>query len=206
MSTPAENFHLKLPRTITRPPKFRRPPTLPRGPKLYQEGKWSSIDVQGPVQPPPGFVTQQTTASEWVWYWASMKVLDPARDPRVPPFYGGSSWAYQSQQLPQIAHIYAKALSTNVDFLYQLSYPPLAVRLQSFRYHLATTSLKQQYDLAQLKRELGVFDVVDIYEQDFLEDTTGQAAIVLLKQTLGLIPTGNPLDSSTIRVIRNPFQ
>lgn len=188
-----------------RPPMPRRPTTTPTGPRLYRVTRKNTVTLGGPGIAPPGFVTQQQTASEWVWYWASMKVLDPLRDPRKPPFYGGQNWSYQKQVLPQTSHTYAKSLSTNIDFLYTLAYPALAVRIQTYRYHLATTSFKQAYDTAQLLRELGAFNVVDVYEQDFLSDATGAAAIIMVKQTLGLIATQNPLTGRTIQLTRNPI-
>ena len=38
--------------------------------------------VGGPGEPPEGFVTAHTSRTEWVWFWASAKVL---KDPREFP-------------------------------------------------------------------------------------------------------------------------
>lgn len=187
------------------PPKQRRPPIVPVGQKLYRVTRANKIPLGGPGQPPPGFVTAQQSASEWFIYWASMKVLDPETDPRQGPFYGGQLWSYQNQKLDQYLDAHSKALSTNIDFMYFLGYPPIAARLQSFRYHLATTSLKQAYDRNQLNRELGAFYEIEIYEQDFIEDTTGQAAIIIVKSILNLTTHENPLTVGDTVVSRNPF-
>lgn len=194
---------VKVPRPATRPPKMRRPPIFPSGPRLYRQTK-SNVHLGGPGSPPAGFLTAQQTLSEWYVYWGSMKVLDTERDPREPPFWGGKDWSYQSQQLGQMGS-HVKALSTNIDFLYTLSWPPLAVRVQTFRFHTAATSFKQAYDDAQLVRELGAFDVVDIYESDFLQDATGQAVIVLIKDFLGLIRHQDPRTAGTVYPVRSPI-
>lgn len=195
---------VKVPRPATRPPKIRRPPVFPSGPRLYRQTK-ANVHLGGPGSPPPGFLTAQQTLSEWFIYWASKRVLDPEEDPRQPPFWGGKEWSYQSQQLGQMG-AHAKALSTNIDFLYTLSWPPLAVRLQSFRYHVAATSFKQAYDDAQLIRELGAFDVIDIYEENFITDETGQAAIIQVKDFLGLIRHQDPRTAGTVHPERAAIQ
>jgi hypothetical protein len=203
---PAADLPLpKIPRRSALPPLPRRPTAIPLGPRAYRVTHKHSFRLSGPGLAPAGFVTQQHTASEWVWYWASMTILDPLRDPRQPPFFGGLNWDYQKQTLDQIAGQHSKALSTNIDFFYRLSWPGLAVRIQTYRYHLATTSIKQAYDQAQELRELGSFDEIDVYEQEFLGDETGQAAIIRLKQVLGLINTADPLMAGTTRLTRNPW-
>lgn len=195
----------KMPRRSALPPLPRRPTAIPLGPRAYRVTHKNSYRLSGPGLAPPGFITQQQTASEWVWYWASMKVLDPEKDPRQGPYYGGDLWDYQRQTLDQIKGQHSKALSTNIDFFYRLAYPGLAVRIQTYRYHLATTSYKQAYDEAQQIRELGAFDEVDVYEQEFLSDETGQAAILRLKTVLGLINVSDPLTAGTTRITRNPW-
>lgn len=201
---------------ISRPPRpkggkderkivSRHAPILPVGPRLYRSTRINAISATGPGLPPDGFVTRNQTASEWIWYWASKRVLDPEQDPRKGPFWGGQAWAYQSQQLSLIPGVHTKALSTNIDFLYMLSWPYIAVRIQTFRYHTGATSLKQAYDRAQAIREYGPFNEVDVYEQDFLGDASGATAIILLKETLGLIRRLNPDTTGTTHQVANPY-
>jgi len=185
--------------------RTRRPVVVPIGPRLYRTTRAQELSLSGPGPAPAGFVTAQQTATEWVWYWASMKVLDPERDPRKPPFWGGQNWAYQSQQLAQIPGVHTKAMSTNIDFLYMLSFPYIAVRIQTYRYHTGATSIKQAYDRAQQVREVGQFNEVDVYEQDFLSDSSGATAIILLKETLGLIRRINPDTVGNTVQVHNPF-
>ena len=78
-------------------PAIPKPETVKRGPKLYEFGK-DHGHTGGPGDPPPGFVTIKTTATEWPIYWALAKVLGtPAADKiRTGPFRGGPPrWIYQ---------------------------------------------------------------------------------------------------------------
>lgn len=81
-------------RGSNRPPRLRHAPVTSRGPAWYTQAT-RAIHTGGPGAPPPGFVTATTSGDEWMWYWASMRVLDPDRDPTQPPFYGGKDWDYQ---------------------------------------------------------------------------------------------------------------
>ncbi len=186
-------------------PLPRRPTSLPTGPRIYRETKRNTIYIGGPGLPPPGFKFARNSASEWPWYWASMRVLDPDRNPRLPPFYGGESWKYQTQELPLFAGDFGRARSTNVDFLYLLSFPPLAIRIQTYRFHQDVPSLKQEYDNRQLLALLGYFDTIDVYEGDFLADRTGGAAIQMVRRVLGLEQTTSPLRAGTTYLVRNPI-
>jgi len=79
-------------------PPIPKPPVVKRGPKLYEFGK-DHGHTGGPGDPPPGFVTIKTTATEWPIYWALAKVLGtPAADKiRTGPFHVGLPvWIYQS--------------------------------------------------------------------------------------------------------------
>lgn len=183
-------------------PSLRRSQVvIPTGPRLYQRIR-KPLHTGGPGIPPPDFVTNTTSASEWMWYWASKRVLDPDVDPRHPPFNGGRLWSYQAQELARYEGARGKALSTNVDFLYRVSYPELVVRIMTYRYHEATNAIQQAYDHEQQRRLLGSFDEVEVFEADFVGDPTGEAAIVLLKETLGLIRRRDPLTSHQVLLVR----
>jgi hypothetical protein len=167
------------------------------------------VHIGGPGVPPPGFVGGQNSASEWVWYWASFKATSPNLDPRLsgPPFYGNDVFGYQKAELGS----HTRALGSAVaDFLYRLGSTLLIVRLQSAFFHLMAPAAKQALDSIQLVNLLGMqagantVDVVDIYEQSFLGDETGQAAVILCKETLGLIRHVDPLSAGVARVVRNP--
>lgn len=186
-------------RPSNRPPRLRHAPVFGRGPRFL---KGKAIRTGGPGQPPPDFVTNTTSASEWFWFWASKRILDPTEDPRNPPFIGGRGWYYQSQALSRIKDSYAKSVSTNIDFVYELGYPAIAVRIQSFRYHEAVPAFKQAYDFIQLTRLSSVYQVYDTFEEDWLSDDTGEAVIISLKAALGLVREQSPLTSGQTLLIR----
>ena len=145
--------------------------------------------------------------------WASFKATSPELDPRTsgPPFYGNQVFQYQKAQLTGGRQ--TRALGSAVaDFVYRLGAELLIVRLQSSYFHLFAPAQKQYLDTVQLTNLLGMaagtytVNVIDIYEQSFMGPGTedGQAAVVLCKETLGMIRRVDPLTAGVARVVRNP--
>ena len=183
-------------------PPIPKPETVKRGPKLYEYGK-DHGHTGGPGDPPPGFVTIKTTATEWPIYWALAKVLGtPAADKiRVGPFRGGPpAWQYQN-------YLDLGGLkSSNFDFVVWQTNPytsPVAIRVQTEFFHSFTTNAKHQYDVLHRLRAEENFDVVDIYDSYFMEDPSGQAAILLVKMALQLIEPPNPIYTHAIRRVNS---
>src|SRR6188768_3271310 len=58
---------------------------FPQGPQLLKLGVKRDTNLHGPGEKPEGFDGSQP---EWVWYWASMRRLNPDKDPRKGPFTG----------------------------------------------------------------------------------------------------------------------
>lgn len=139
-----------------------------------------STKVIGPGEPPPGFVSATTSASEWVWYWASAKVYNDPPDPRQQPYFGGQDWGYQIGEDAKKSGIGAV-----VDFVYYTPGDTIGVRIQTDRYHEATTPQQKAFDLAQRNALARWLTLQDVYEQDFIQDRTGEAACRLVVQTLG---------------------
>lgn len=178
-----------------KPPKLRTPTRLPTGPRLYRGAERRQ---GGPGLPPAGFVGAKNSASEWPIYWALARVFGVPADPRAgPPFPGGPPfWTYQEYvQGPTYSG------DTNIDFF--VYRPPrgraVAIRVQTERYHVFQSAEKQAYDRIQKAQLEGRFDVVDLYEQDFLNDASGQAAVVLVKQAIGAIQRIDPILAGTGR-------
>jgi hypothetical protein len=184
-------------------PKLRHPPEQPTGPAFIPKPGGS---VSGPGDPPPGFVTGKNSATEWNAYWALWKIFDTPRDARVPPFVGGPpDWMYQSQQQT----LFGISSSTNVDFVVYEGGTILAIRIQTERYHNYADSKKQAYDQMQEAAldSRGLY-VVNVYDNDLLNDPSGQRYVVAMKQAIGRIQRVNPdiagtaLRGSRQRVIR----
>jgi hypothetical protein len=189
---------IRLP-SLPRPPRLRTPARLPRGPKLYTQ---PVKRTGGPGEPPPGFVTAQTSASEWHLYWAFARVFDDPEDPRKPSpltgqWDGGRDWAYQNP--------FSGGRRTGgqvSDFVAYLGGAAVVVRLQSLQFHVFADARQQARD-DLLKLDIAeAYTVVDIFEQDFIADATGQAAIVLVKDALRGIEATSPLAAGTGREAR----
>lgn len=179
-------------------PPIPKPPVVKRGPKLYEYGK-DHGHTGGPGDPPPGFVTIKTTATEWPIYWALAKVLGtPAADKiRTGPFRGGPpAWQYQN-------YLDLGGLkSSNFDFVVWQTNPytsPVAIRVQTEFFHSFTTNAKHQYDVLHRLRAEENFDVVDIWDYLYLGDESGQAAILAVKNALQLIEPPSPIYSHAVR-------
>jgi hypothetical protein len=181
------NEHTKL-------PKLRRIPINRKGP----EGLGLQHNPQlvgGPGDAPPGFNGPSTSGHEWVWYWASRKLFDPALDPRQPPFNGGHGWDYQRPD-----HQFGILVAV-VDFIYFLPGETVGVRIQTPFFHRGVE--KDAYDAAQ-ERSLSRFMTIrDVYSQDFIGDPSGQAAVRLLVEILGGRIRLNPMQSGTFYPVRS---
>lgn len=181
-----------------RPERLKRPPARPTGPRVFSTAK-RTIHTGGPGTAPPDFVGPTTSQDEWYFYWAAKRVLDPDQDPRQPPFHGGRLWEFQSPELGGFSRSLGSAV---VDFLFKISNPFLVVRIQTYRFHTAADANQQFHDRTQLANLSRQFDVRDVYSEDFIGDRTGQAAIVVVKEVLGLIRRSDPLASHSAMFLR----
>ena len=184
-------------RRPVRPPRLRSFPVMPRGPRLYKLDPDHA--KSGPGDPPPGFVTATTSGSEWLCYWAIAKVLKWPKDPRQGPFTGWPGlWAYQwdveggrAQRGGQVADFVIMPGNV-VD-------GEILIRVQTSRYHVHTDYTKQASD-AILQTRLARFGrVVDIWEQDFVHDKSGQAVILEIKKALWGGKSSDPLSAGTAK-------
>ena len=181
--------------SLSSPPKLptiRVKPTRPTGLRIIPK---SETLISGPGESPPGFVSGKTSESEWPPYWALARIFKNPLNPRLPPFFGGApDWAYQSEQNT----LFGISGATNVDFV--VFQPPtiIGVRILSERYHVYTSSEKQAYDEQQRAAlEAAGVTVFDLYEDEYLNDPSGQAAIIAMKRAIGRLSSLNPLTSGT---------
>ena len=177
---------------------MRRFSAIPRGPRYVQDIR-RTLYLSGPGAPPPGFVGGGTSASEWVIYWALAKIFDDPKNPRKPPFLGGQDWEFQKSYLGA----YTRARGSSVlDFVVRTRTVDVGMRLQSERFHIFTTSKKQTTDellRVALSKELLI---VDLYEQDFIADKTGVAAITVARAAIAGAERTNPITGGIARRTR----
>jgi hypothetical protein len=181
-----------------RPPRLRRIPRENRGPKelrLWVEPERQSV---GPGDPPGGFVTGTTSASEWPPYWALAKIFNDPPDPRQPPFQGGQVWGYQVS----LDGGRSTRGGSVADYVVWLPSQPVVIRLVTERFHLATNALKKAADRRQAMNLERFARVADLYEQDIIADQTGEAVIRHIVELLGGRERINPATAGTFRRVR----
>lgn len=139
------------------------------------------VYVGGPGEPPAGFVGGTTSATEWYFYWACEKILGPE----------GIRWDFQSSQMGG-RH---QAGGAVVDFvIMQNRGLRVGVRIQTYRFHQNVDSFKQAYDIAQFRALYGPdFIIIDVFEDQYINDQTGQAAIVAVLEVINNKQRPNPL-------------
>jgi hypothetical protein len=80
-----------------------------------------------------------------------------------------------------------------VDFVIFTPRYNIGIRIQSFFFHLAAGAEKQSSDFSQrVNLEAYGLQVVDVYEQDFIHDLTGNAARRLIRMALAGQEMPNP--------------
>lgn len=137
--------------------------------------------VGGPGDPPVGFIGGTNSLSEWYFYWAMEKILGPE----------GINWVYQD---PWMGGRQQQGGAV-VDFVIRSRLGRrIGIRIQTYRFHFNTDAFQQARDEEQLRALHGPdFIVIDIFEQQFIDDDTGQAAISLVLEAWNERQRPNPL-------------
>lgn len=185
-------------RQVPKVPKPRGPSVAPRGPRLYRPQNVKDDPLLGgPGEPPNGFIGPANSKTEWYVYWALARIFQNPVEPRLPPFEGGyPDWTYQKvwdggREQPG---------GSVIDFVVYSSgrgREEIALRIVTEYWHLYTTNENQVRDQDQRTWLEDRFDVIDLYDQDFINDPTGQAVIIQVKNVIGLIERPNPLWAGT---------
>lgn len=176
---------------------IRKVPVRTFGPRIYRLNV-EPKGVSGPGEPPTGLVTQWTSKTEWYVYWALAKILGDPKDPRKPPFIGGTNWQYQ------------KALDGGrrvrggqvLDFVIWNGTKTIGIRVETERYHIFTSAQKQAEDFYQRTHSAGVDQVVSIFDQDFIGDTSGQQVCAVVARAIKGQQDPNPIRFGTARRVR----
>lgn len=183
-------------RDVARPPRLRTPPALPRGPRIYQTPK--DLGYKGPITDPPEyFGGANVSNTEWIVYFGMAKVTGQPENYREPPFIGMPGiWSYQKawdegRRAPG---------GSVIDFVLHSgawSDQDVAFRVVTEHWHMYADFEQQAHDALQLQRLSGFMRVIDLYDQDFLWDLSGQAIVVLIKDALAGSTYPNPINSGT---------
>lgn len=181
-------------------PEMRKPPSMPTGARAFRPiPRDQQPIVQGPDDPPPGFIVPSTSVTEWICYWSLIKIFDPnGPDPRTPPFDG--RWPYFSYQAffdggrsgPGGAVIDFMVYAAGTGRM------DMGLRIQTEFFHLFASAQRHAYDEDQRNNiESSGLTLIDIYDQDILGDPSGSKAIITLKSALGMIERPNPIATGT---------
>jgi hypothetical protein len=179
-------------------PKLSKPAAISRGPRIYQMNTKPQV-LGPPGEPPVGFVTPKTSATEWPPYWGLARITGypRAEDVRKFPFVGGPPiWTYQAFVET------GSTKSSNVDFMVWGPFQnatPVAIRIQTEFFHNFTTIENQIYDIIMRDKLESGFDVHDLYDYQYMRDPSGSAIIVLLKRAMGLIGGGPEISRGTVQ-------
>ena len=160
-------------------PKIKRQTLRPEPMRPFQP-VLGAKKIGGPGEAPAWIITPTTSRSEWFIWWALMQILGPP---------GESSWGYQ---------ISSNNSATIIDFVVWDRQPRIAIRVQSERYHISTLQSKHTYDRQQREMlERSGYVVIDVYEEHFLKDKSGFAAIMVTKDALKHIERPSPIRYKT---------
>lgn len=133
------------------------------------------------------FAGGAVSKTECYVYWALEQILGDE----------GEQWSYQESQLGG-RQMPGGAV---VDFIYW-SEPPVAMRIQSFYFHQAVSPFIKIKDAEQrIALETAGYNVIELWEQDFIFDQTGQAVKAVVRDALSGTERPNPLATGLARVV-----
>lgn len=176
----------------SRLPKMHMPPKLPTGKKMYTPIPLDQqIITQGPGTPPQGFLGPYNSVTEWYIYWALSRIFHNPPEFRKAPFEGGwPDWQYQKawnggRDSPGGSVIDFVILSPAHE-------GDIALRVVTEYWHLFANAEKHASDDEQRYFLEDDFILKDVYDQDFINDPSGQAAIITCKNVCSLLERPNP--------------
>lgn len=218
VSTPAPSKlpglpSLPTPRAPTPPPppaglgrskqsvSVRRQPSRRFGPKALKlfAAKVLRTDWCAPPDTWTASNTERHSSnSEYMVYRAIWRVKNMSGDPDQPPFDGREGF---DTQAPLLGGRLGPGGSV-CDFLVPFGTKQVCIRLQSERWHVQAGNLERMRD-ARIKANppQGV-QMVDVYEQDFVGDCTGESACRVVARALRGEDAPNPATLGTSRRVR----
>jgi hypothetical protein len=182
-------------------PRVRRKTFRPTGPKIYQLSK-DPEHLGGPGDAPTEFLSAQTTETEWYVYWAFSKLFHDPKDPRLPPYTGARDGSWQYQKFVEGPSDSVIGNLRNVDFIAVFGTQLIGFRIQTARFHVMASSVIQAKDFYLKTHITGVTRLVDIYEQDFIGDPSGEAVCTTLANALRGFESAGPNRMGTAYTIQ----
>lgn len=169
----------------SKPGNITRKPIKSFGPKYLKLYALPTMGADWCV-PWPNFVGAHTSLSEQMIYHALARVTGDPPEPEKPPYAGGVGWTYQDPLLGGRLNVGGSVC----DFLVQYGGNEVCIRLQSERYHVFAEVAKRMDELFEKSHSTAT--TIDIYEEDFVADCTGEAACRVVADALALRESGDP--------------
>ena len=173
---------------IGRRPKIPRPPRptiFPSGPKALGLDKDPVLSPKIVPEMFPG--VEFASVDELYPYWALTKILGPE----------GVNWFYQKSEMGG-RHLPGGSV---LDFSIEDRQPPIALRVQTERFHVGVSSHKRAYDYEQkIFLWNSGYQVADIYSHQYIQDETGQRCLRLVYAVLNGHLSADPALSGSASV------
>lgn len=182
-----------------RPLKVDKMPIRPVGPRRFRLDATPRTIGTGPGDPPPGFLNQWNSRSEWRYYWALCKHLDSPKDCRRPPFVGGQNWQYQTKDPVYGGRVPGGQV---MDFIVTQGHLTTGLRIQTERWHVMANAAQQAKDFFLKSHIVSVDRVIDLFDQYSVGDPSGHATIVQVARALKGIADPDPLRLGTAQRVR----
>lgn len=184
-----------------RPLKIPKHSIRPVGPKEFKLGTAPGAVGYGPGEPPPGFLNQWNSRTEWLYYWAVCKVKHSPLNCRQPPFVGGGEgdWTYQN---PDPVFGGRQVGGQVFDLVVWQGAKKIALRIQTERFHVFAPAATQAKDYSLKIHATSVDDIVDIYDQNAIADKSGRAAIMQVVKALKGVRELDPIRAGVARRVR----
>lgn len=155
---------------------------FPTGLRILGIGTKTPNPGNGPGEPPAGFVGGTTSKTEWYVYWALKRLLGPE----------GYSWSYQ-QSYQGGRHSPGGSV---VDFVIYNPHQTILCRVQTWEFHFARGANKMTDDFEQKESLFSINGeeiVIDVYEQYFIDDETGQKVMEVMTDCIAGVEWPSPI-------------
>lgn len=169
----------------------------PLGPRFLRLGSKPLQTGVGPGEPPEGFVGVWTSRTEWYVYWALCRLTEPNKNPRLPPFTGGSRFAYQKSEKGG-----RKPGGSVTDFVVTTPTGYIGIRVETERWHIWTTAEEIMKDAYIREHIASTEKTIRVYDQHFIGDPSGQQVISVMSLALKYVELPSPIKMGTAQRVR----
>jgi hypothetical protein len=185
LGTIASNVPNKVPEPPPPTKAAGRPPPILDDPVIYARGQeFLGLGIKRTRKGvPPKPLDFEGSIPEWVWYYVSARKLPP-HAVVGPPYVGAPDglWQFQVPELEGEARQVGNSIS---DFVYNLAYGVIIVRIEGFYWHTNAPPADQARDqyLTTHAQNAGT-RVERVEDHEYMDDVTGGKAGALLAEIL----------------------